>query len=58
MWNSILHEEMPFLKFADTLDKTFVLHGEKFASLYAGTRFLSDVKNRTIAQKKPSKPVM
>ncbi|WP_168408142.1 membrane-targeted effector domain-containing toxin [Erwinia amylovora] len=44
MWNSILHEEMPFLKFADTLDKTFVLHGEKFASLYAGTRFLSDVK--------------
>lgn len=49
MWDAVLNEEMPILKFADTLDKTFVLHGEKFASLYAGTRFLNDVKNRTIA---------
>lgn len=44
MWTSLLNEEMRFLRFADALDKGFVLYGEKFASLYAGTKFFEDVE--------------
>lgn len=42
MWTSALNEEMRFLNLADTLDSSYVLYGEKFASLYAGSRFFED----------------
>ncbi|CCG88395.1 membrane-targeted effector domain-containing toxin [Erwinia piriflorinigrans] len=42
MWNKMLNEEMPFLKFATVLDESFVLYGEQFASLYAGAKFMQE----------------
>nr|WP_041474260.1 membrane-targeted effector domain-containing toxin [Erwinia sp. Ejp617] len=48
IWLSILNEDMPFLRFADYSDKDPLLYSDKFASLYAGARFLDDIKQPNI----------